>query len=269
MGLPVQLLVKIIKEHMREPFQEPLLTFGRQDIMCSYRTMLRAFEACGFDTQAPPDFDEASLDRCAPTDGAFFAHLGLAVRSLDLSDFEKADIIHDLNKPLPDELKGKFLTVIDSGTLEHVFDVRQGFRNAAELLAPGGRVIHISPANNYMNHGFWQFSPTMLHDYYEANGFIDTLTEMIIQPRDENMPMQWGSFIYDPEEHLGINNFSSTTETKISLFFRAKKTQFSKTGVIPVQAYYRKAYEGEFGKGEHYVLEATPEGGKVEVHIPT
>lgn len=269
MGLPIQILIKIIQEHVKKPLEEPLLTLGRQDIMCNYRMMLQAFEVCDLAAEPLPDNDIEMAGCHIPNDRAFFGHLGLAVQSLDLSDFEHADIIHDLNLPVPEELKGRFKTVIDAGTLEHVFDLRQGFRNVADLLAPGGRVIHISPANNYMNHGFWQFSPTMLHDFYEANGFSDMQTELIIQPRDEKVQMRWGSFPYNPEDHLGINNFFSTTDTKIALFFRAKKTESSQSDAVPVQAYYRKAYEGEHGSGQQYILEATPEGGKVKIYVPT
>src|SRR5688500_15249018 len=54
---------------------------------------------------------------------AFLAELGAAsVVSVDASAYEGATYIHDLNEPLPDELKRRFTAVIDAGSLEHVFN---------------------------------------------------------------------------------------------------------------------------------------------------
>src|SRR5262245_6947078 len=42
-----------------------------------------------------------------------------SVESLDYSDYEHATIVHDLNKPIGDNLKNRFTAVIDGGTIEH------------------------------------------------------------------------------------------------------------------------------------------------------
>jgi hypothetical protein len=46
-------------------------------------------------------------------------------------------------------------------------------RNIFEALVVDGIVIHHSPTNNFVDHGFYQFSPTLYVDYYSANGFAD------------------------------------------------------------------------------------------------
>jgi hypothetical protein len=46
-------------------------------------------------------------------------------------------------------------------------------RNIFEALVVDGIVIHHSPTNNFVDHGFYQFSPTLSVDYYSANGFAD------------------------------------------------------------------------------------------------
>jgi len=45
------------------------------------------------------------------------------VDSIDYSTYEGASIIHNLNEPLPSDLRQQFSAVFDGGTLEHVFDV--------------------------------------------------------------------------------------------------------------------------------------------------
>src|ERR1043166_8363609 len=42
--------------------------------------------------------------------------------AMDVSDFEGATVLHDLNQPIPPELEERFDVVIDGGTLEHVFN---------------------------------------------------------------------------------------------------------------------------------------------------
>ena len=38
--------------------------------------------------------------------------------SIDASDYEGATIVHDMNQPLPSEMKNKFTVAIDFGTLQ-------------------------------------------------------------------------------------------------------------------------------------------------------
>ena len=75
------------------------------------------------------------------------------VESIDYSNYENPSITHDLNKPIPENLKNKFDTVIDSGTLEHVFNFPQAIKNCSELLKKNGQILHILPANNFSGHG--------------------------------------------------------------------------------------------------------------------
>jgi SAM-dependent methyltransferase len=103
----------------------------------------------------------------------FFRLLGSStVESIDYSDYEKASIVHDMNEPLPNGLKGRFSVVVDAGTLEHVFNFPVAIKNCMELLGEGGHFIGITPANNFMGHGFYQFGPELLFSVFSPqNGF--------------------------------------------------------------------------------------------------
>ena len=97
------------------------------------------------------------------------------VESIDFSDYERASIIHDFNLPVPDALHGRFDTVIDFGTLEHVFQIPQALKNCSLLAKSGGQILHVLPANNLCGHGFWQFSPELFLSLYStSNGYRDT-----------------------------------------------------------------------------------------------
>ena len=95
------------------------------------------------------------------------------IDSLDASDYEKASCIHDMNTPIPDQYKSKYSVVIDSGTLEHVFNFPVAIKNCMEMTEVGGFYIGVTPVNNFMGHGFYQFSPELYFRVFSpVNGFI-------------------------------------------------------------------------------------------------
>jgi hypothetical protein len=109
---------------------------------------------------------------------------GSVVDSIDISNYEGANLVHDLNVPL--QLERKYDLIIDGGTLEHIFNVPIVLDNLSALLKVGGKVLHFSPANNQMGHGFYQFSPEFFASYYSSiNGFSDTKI-FLFDPRRRN-----------------------------------------------------------------------------------
>jgi len=111
---------------------------------------------------------------------SFFKLLGAeTVDSIDLSDFEGATLLHDMNQPLPAALRGRFTAVHDGGTLEHIFNIPQALRNCMELVSVGGHFTQVNAANNFMGHGFWQLSPELLFRVFSPeNGF--EITTMLL-----------------------------------------------------------------------------------------
>ena len=72
------------------------------------------------------------------TDRSIFHALGIdGVKALDASAYEGAEIVHDLNRPLPDNLKAMADFIVDGSTLDNVFDPAMTLRNYAQLLRPG------------------------------------------------------------------------------------------------------------------------------------
>jgi hypothetical protein len=95
--------------------------------------------------------------------------------SIDNSDYEGANIISDLNRPINSIYFENFDTIIDGGCIEHIFDVPTAILNIAKMVTVGGQIIHALPANNFCGHGFWQFSPELFFSLYSnKNGFKDT-----------------------------------------------------------------------------------------------
>ncbi len=139
-------------------------TLGRQEIMTNPVDFDRIMGAGLHDVRTA--YCEPLLER------AFGA---TAIESIDNSTFENATHLHDMNRPLPDTLRGQFDSVLDFGTLEHIYDIVTALRNCSDLCRPGGQIVHVLPTNNFCGHGFWQFSPELFFSLYsERNGYRDT-----------------------------------------------------------------------------------------------
>lgn len=101
-------------------------------------------------------------------------HLGAnKTHSLDASNYENATLIHDMNTPIATNLENSYDTVLDSGTLEHVFNFPVAISNCMKLTKTGGHFIGIYPCNNFFGHGFYQFSSELFYrTLNQDNGFL-------------------------------------------------------------------------------------------------
>ena len=104
----------------------------------------------------------------------FFRFLGAReISAMDIYDYEGAAILHDLNQPIGNELKEKFTFVLDGGTLEHIFNFPTALANAMEMTKVGGHLVIIGGGNNFLGHGFYQFSPELFYRALSGeNGFL-------------------------------------------------------------------------------------------------
>ena len=92
--------------------------------------------------------------------------------SVDLNGTPDA-IPLDLNEPLPTEppFHVPFDVVINTGTLEHVFDQRRAWQTVHEQTAVGGIMVHSLPVAGWPDHGFYCYQPCFLTDLEAANGY--------------------------------------------------------------------------------------------------
>jgi SAM-dependent methyltransferase len=93
-----------------------------------------------------------------------FESLGATVvRSIDASAYEHASDVHDLNEPLPEGLAAQFTVAVESGTVEHVFNLTEALRSAMRLPKVGGHLVFMTPCNNAPGHGLHQLTPELLY----------------------------------------------------------------------------------------------------------
>jgi len=157
-----------------------VVTLGRQDLNVYPAKMKALLESHGF---------SGALFGPGAADTGFaepvFRSLGAKnVYAIDFSDFEGAEFVHDLNQPLPENLKQRFDLVYDGGTLEHVFHFPQALKNCMEMVKPGGRLMMHAPGNNWWGHGFYQFSPELFYrTLNEENGYeVERMIAHLVGP---------------------------------------------------------------------------------------
>ena len=106
------------------------------------------------------------------------------------------------------------------------------------MLKPGGRVIHMNPASNYLEHGFYQFSPCLFYDYYGINGFDGLQCFIAQQPAKNINKAKWEFWQWDAKRvrsHLSSNRI-------LAIFFCAEKTGHSTIDKVPQQGQFFGQY---------------------------
>lgn len=183
------------------------------------------------------------------TDNEFFAGLGDArFHALDVSDYEGADVIHDLNAPLPPHLWGSADFIFDGSCLDNIFDIGNAMRSLSRLLRPGGRIV-------LMEHGtaiqgaLMTFSPEWFFNFFAVNGYADCQVYLGLFPfgmRHEWLVRQWEPF----DEHGNPVPATPDCGDFVNLVI-AEKGPASTDARIPIQAQYRAMHNSENGQ---YVL---------------
>jgi hypothetical protein len=99
---------------------------------------------------------------------SLFEELGLKIDFFDVQRFRGEEIIVDLNVELDQSYFGKYDLVLDTGTLEHCFNVGVAFLNMCNLVSAGGSLLTQAPMTK-ANHGFWNFSPCAYENFFNQN----------------------------------------------------------------------------------------------------
>jgi len=144
------------------------LTMGRQNLYATESEV----EALKSELQQINANKEYELSPRGFTEPMFEAFNTTELLSMDKSDFEGADFLHDMNFPIPEDYKEQFDLIYDGGTLEHIFNFPVAIKNEMEMVKVGGHLVLQTPTNNWSGHGFYQFSPELYFRVLsEANGY--------------------------------------------------------------------------------------------------
>lgn len=196
----------------------------------------------------------------------FFKAFGFKeVHALDVSDYEGADIIFNLNDDLPENLFEKFDIVFDGGCIEHVFDIAKALSNMVKLAKKGGYIFNTNnPVYNYVHNTFYNISPMMFLDFYSANkhsvidcSLITYLAEDIETRAWADRPVIWSpdvrlmNFVepYYTGKHIrSLNKLCSNPHPHTYIITQKKH---SEEIIYPIISCYAKRYVGEAEDNSH------------------
>ena len=202
MGLAPAAIAYLMIEGKRREFSGSVLTLGVQNVFMTQDQFEKLAHSLSYNLNpAPTKLTKLPLIEGQITCEYALLRLGFSdVVATDANDFEDADFLFDLNdEKVPDVHRGVYDLVIDSGTLEHVFHLPNALRNVVNFASDGGRVIHLSPSSNHIDHGFYMFSPTLFWDFYSVN------EQEIIAPR---VSYPSASGIGGSSDRLGSPNYT-------------------------------------------------------------
>lgn len=163
------------------------------------------------------------------------------LESIDTSSYEDATHVYDLTEKLPNSLKNHFSLLVDGGTLEHIYDFPTAFNNFQNMVEVGGHLLICNIANNFLGHGFYQFSPELFfRTLNEKSGFS---IEWIVLA-EYGGSQKWIQ-VSDPEQVKQRVLLSNRLPTLI--FVLAKKTSEKNAnfGKDVQQSDYVSAWEGD------------------------
>ncbi len=192
---------------------EPILSFGFHDVLWhkrlrEYITRYRAqkeqlqiflkmrqelAELCGdemYSVDVPWQFMEWSVNDILTNYGKS------DITTIDLFD-GRADYQHDMNLPIPAHLENRFKTIIDVGSVEHIFDTRQCLDSLFRMLRVGGHIMFHLPCNGCFDHGFYTFSPEAIIESLRLNGFKIIFLAFSLEPEGMKLdnPVEWSDCI--------------------------------------------------------------------------
>lgn len=183
-----------------EFFKEPFLMIGLPSIEGSH---------------IPEDFSYKTLKELLINKGL------KKVESLDLFD-PKADIKHDLNKPISKKYHNKYKVIIDIGTIEHIFDTRQCLENYFRMISNNGIFVLVTPVNGYFGHGLHVFNP---------EGLINSLKENNFKIVYKKYTSSTGIEVEDP-----------SIKKDVLIWIVAKKTKSTNKFIVPQQEIWKSMY---------------------------
>jgi len=220
-----------------------MVMIGRQRLYLNRNSLRSTLAAFGIH-KTPAEVEQLFSEQQGYAE-PFFKLLGAKEPgSIDASAYEGASQVWDMNQPVPETLKDKFSLVLDGGSLEHVFNFPTAIKNCMEMVRVGGQVINITPGNNYLGHGFYQFSPELFFRIYnEANGF--KLEKLVLF---ETAPLARWYAVRDPE--LMGKRVEARTRRQTLLIVQARRTAIKPLfSLTPQQSDYSVIWRGSGAGG--------------------
>jgi hypothetical protein len=258
MGIHTSFGALLVRAKERGASFQSMATIGRQSLSVPLNDLAIWAGRLGV---SEPDWGTFAADGYSED---FFARIlgAETVTSFDFSGYQRATVVHDFNEPLPRACHAVHDAVVDGGTIEHIFDVKQVLSNYMALPKIGGDVYICTAANNLCGHGFYQFSPEFFYRVFsEANGYHIESVCLIETPFHlvEKSPRQRVFAAVDPA--VAGKRTVIVTDKPVSIFVHARRIA---DRPLFSQAPYQSDYLDEWNA--HTAEEARKNDGEPRSH---
>jgi hypothetical protein len=239
----------IVLEHKRRPLPPTVHLLGRQTVYLTVEGAGRLIRACGVEPQSTLiELDvqtrgAAALQSEYISDRMFFSMLGVEkIVAIDYTDYEGAEVIIDLNVPLPDPHVESIDFLFGGSVLDNIFDPATYLINVSKLLRPGGRVFDQNVISQ-IHHAYLLVTPAWLLDYYVINRF-ENLQVYIAEHSAGGFIHMYGVLTSADEM---VSDFGPPRGSlALGVIVIAEKGMQSTADVLPIQDQYRS--ETDWGR---------------------
>lgn len=217
-----------------------VLTLGHLKLFVTYTQLKKLIKKYDLNIEFDP-FDEYIY-----SDKFFEKILGAKnVHSLDYSDYQKCDIVQDMNKSISSKYYEKYDVVIDGGTLEHIFNFPIAIANCMKVLKQGGSLFVFTMANNHLGHGFYQFSPELFFRIFQSDNGFETVEVLLEEHKFPGPELNQNSKIYKVEDPLVVKRrVGLVSKSPVLMMVHAKRAEIKNIfNAYPIQSDYVSIYE--------------------------
>lgn len=238
----------MLQEHRYRPITGKVLMIGRQNTALTGTNVTEMLRDYGIPQRTTDyEIDASTVHKVASappapfiTDRAFFrAFADCEVMAIDVSDYEGAEIVHDLTVPIPKSLRGQFDFIYDGSTLDNVFDPPTAIRNLDGLLRPGGRMVLMNWTNSRPN-AYTMLSPDWFMDFFALNEYEDAKCYVVEIDNPATSIWQYDPYVVAPSGHEGYQISSITSHGLRATVCLAVKGARDAVPANPVQKQYRR-----------------------------
>lgn len=251
MGLLPQMARVLLNEHKYRPITGKVLLIGRQTVPLSPDNAMKLISDEGVAirpgvTVALDHTTRNARDHNFIADRSLFNLFSDAtVQALDVSDYEGAEIVCNLNDPIPDQYVGQFDFIYNGSVLDNLFDPATSIKNLSRLLKPGGRIVHLEHGTP-VNGPYLIYPVDWFFDYYAINEFQDCKTYVA---HFDSLEGPWDFYAWDPVIETGngwATNWINHTPFRFVDYMTvivAEKGNQSTWDRSPIQSQYRSEKE--------------------------
>lgn len=218
MGIIRQTIKALVHENKYKKITGDFISLGKQSVNVSIKECERLTGsnfniAYGLDEQTRHAKKDTGFKRISDHE-LITKTFGVNYFNLDISNYEGAKFIHNMNQKISKKLENKFDFIFSGGCLDNIHNPSIALQNTTRMLKENGRVMHWEAARGLVGH-FHFFCPEWFYSYYAINNFKDCKTYLLTQRRFGKSRFDYLTDIFEWKPNFtrkkNFNYFKSST----------------------------------------------------------